>query len=305
MPICRSRERCEELVSCVADHPVAGQFSRRRGALRDGLRAVLLARGAGRKPASGSGRAHQHTAVIADVHGNAPALEAVLAECARLSVDSYLFLGDAVGYGPKPRECVQRLAELRRAQCIRGNHDHAMGSGVFDTGMNRLARSCAGWTHEQLSREEREWLVTLPLDAGGDGWLAVHGAPKDPRRFFAYVYELTFEENLEHIARNNVQLCFCGHTHVQFVHERTLAGGYRKTGTPEHSKLERGRTLLINPGSVGQPRDGDVRAAFAVWHREQESVSLHRVPYAVELVVESLRELNLPHELGERLLRGA
>ncbi|NIR60226.1 MAG: hypothetical protein GWO02_12270, partial [Gammaproteobacteria bacterium] len=94
-----------------------------------------------------------------DVHGNLPALEAVLEKCRSLEVDSYLFLGDAVGYGPFPRECVRRLAELPDATFIRGNHDHALGTRNAGEGMNRLARSCAEWTDAQLSDEDREWLL--------------------------------------------------------------------------------------------------------------------------------------------------
>jgi len=306
-PLCPSSSSRRDLLDSVAEHPIAAKFTSKRTALCDGLRQSLLpqrTRRTGQVPLEGDGDPLRRTAIIADVHGNSAALNAVLSECAELDIDSYIFAGDAVGYGPNPRECVQRLAELPNAQFVRGNHDHAIGTGVFKEGMNRLARSCADWTHNQLSREEREWLVSLPLDARGANWLAVHGAPKDPQRFLAYVYELTYEDNLEHMAKNKIRLCFCGHTHVQFIHEKTADGEYRKLGCPTATELGDHRILIINPGSIGQPRDHDSRAAFAVWDRARNSVSLHRVSYSIQPVAESLQRLGFA-SLADRLLHGA
>ena len=305
-PLCPSSSSRRELLDSVSEHPITAQFASKRAALCDGLRLAMFPERTQRKSRAASELNDdrlQRTAVIADVHGNVVALDAVLSECARLGVDSYIFAGDAVGYGPNPRECVQRLAELPNAHVVRGNHDHAIGIGVFKEGMNRQARSCANWTHDQLSREEREWLVSLPLDARGANWLAVHGAPKDPHRFLAYVYELTYQDNLEHMARNHISLCFCGHTHVQFIHEKTAAGEHRKLGCPEHTDVGDHRILIVNPGSVGQPRDHDSRAAFAVWDRLRNSIFLHRVSYSVQPVAESLHRLGFVN-LAERLLQG-
>jgi diadenosine tetraphosphatase ApaH/serine/threonine PP2A family protein phosphatase len=147
-------------------------------------------------------------------------------------------------------------------------------------------------------------LISLPTEAGDRGWLAVHGAPKDPKRFLAYVYELTFEDNLEHLAAEQLELCFCGHTHVQFVHERTATGDCRKLGNPSVITVGGERILLVNPGSVGQPRDHDPRAAFAIWDRRADRVYLHRAVYDVGSVIAALRASDLPAGLGERLVHG-
>lgn len=295
-----------DFADTVTSHPVATRYNEARKKLVDGLvRArVGLQCGSDRHPRRKFRRAPERTAVLADIHANIIAFEAVLAECERLEVDSYIFLGDVVGYGPNPKECVQRLAELPDAKYVRGNHDHAIGTGVFKDGMNRTARSCAGWTLEQLSLEEREWLISMPVDLAQPKWLAVHGAPRDPNRFLAYVYELTFQDNLYHMEKNDLELCFCGHTHVQFVHEKIVDGGCRKLGAPSSVDLSENRLLIVNPGSVGQPRDNDVRAAFAVWDRDVEAISLHRTRYDVNEVVRRLKRCGLPDGLGERLLQG-
>lgn len=307
-PACTTDDRWNELWDKVASHPITAKFESRRAALHEALREGHNGyRERKEKLASRRNSASQEpsrTAVIADVHGNAFALDAVLEACKDHGVDSYLFLGDAVGYGPQPKECIQKLAELPNAMFVRGNHDHAIGTGVLKEGMNRLARSCAEWTYNQLDDGERQWLLQMPLDVQGPGWVGVHGAPKDPKRFLAYVYELTFQDNLEHMAAQKLQLCFCGHTHVQFVHAKIPDGESQKLGVPESIDLNRNRVLIVNPGSVGQPRDGDSRAAFGIWDRAGKSISLHRAAYSVESTVNALKAADLPEGLGERLLQG-
>src|SRR5690606_28591274 len=121
----------------------------------------------------------------------------------------------------------RRLAELPRAHLIRGNHDHAIAANRFELGMNSLARQCAEWTRQQLGAAELAWLAELPIEHVEEGWVAVHGAPRDPHRFLAYVYELTYEDNLRHLREHRIPLCFYGHTHVQLTHVE-LAGGPSK-----------------------------------------------------------------------------
>jgi diadenosine tetraphosphatase ApaH/serine/threonine PP2A family protein phosphatase len=304
-PLCGKAEDRSELVAKLAEHPLAAQFEANRKALCAGLGGALFQAICSESRNVGPSRhGGERIAVIADVHANIEALEAVLQEAKSLGVDGYVFAGDAVGYGPNPRECVQRLAELPNARYVRGNHDHAIGTGIFSVGMNGLARSCADWTRTQLSADERQWLLALPVELRESEWLAVHGAPKDSKRFLAYVYELTFQDNLEHLAMEDLELCFCGHTHVQFVHERTAAGQCRKLGSPPRVPVGAQRVLIVNPGSVGQPRDHDRRAAFAVWDRRERAVHLHRVPYDVEAVTAAIRASDLPSDLGKRLLEG-
>jgi len=307
-PLCATSSERMDLVDHFADHPIAAKFQAKRKALLSGLHHIHPKRHkSSGKTANGrkSGSQSKITAIIADVHANSVALDAVLAETRELGADSYIFLGDAVGYGPKPKECIQRLAELPNTHFVRGNHDHAISIGVYKEGMNGVARRCAQWSHDQLSKEEREWLMSLPLDAKGPGWLAVHGAPKDPRRFLAYVYELTYHDNLDYMVSSDLALCFFGHTHVQSVYEQNPAGESFQHKEPQGVEARNGRVLLVNPGSVGQSRDGDNRAAFAMWDRKSSYISLHRIRYAVSDVVASINEAGLPSVLGERLLRGA
>ena len=269
-------------------------------------RAALLAELPGQRPRSkipGS-VSPRLTCVLADVHANLPALEAVLADARGRGADSFLFLGDAIGYGPHPAECIRLLADLRRAVLVRGNHDHAIATGHFELGMNGLARQCAEWTRAALGKSDLEWLVNLPTDHVEEGWVAVHGAPKDPHRFLAYVYELTYEDNLRYLRDHKIPLCFYGHTHVQLTHVE-LAAGPTKLPGPRTFEIEPKHQYLVNPGSVGQPRDGDSRAAYALWNRPTGEVTTLRVAYDVEQTIKGLHAAGLPSQLEQRLRGGS
>ena len=293
-----SKSEWRELEEGLADYPLLDRYDAARDAVRAGLRSIAYPR------ASRRARAEPRlTCVLADVHANLPALEAVLREARALGADDHLFLGDAVGYGPHPRECVEALARLSPLSAIRGNHDHAALLGRAHEGMNGMARTATQWTAAQLGEREREWLASLPLEASGPGWLAVHGAPRDPERFHAYVYELTYRENLQALCDRELALCFCGHTHVPFVHRRAATGQSEKLGASA-VVVEPGACVIVNPGSVGQPRDGDSRASFALWDRASGQVSFHRVEYALERTLEDLARSGLPRDLAHRLELG-
>jgi diadenosine tetraphosphatase ApaH/serine/threonine PP2A family protein phosphatase len=291
---------CDE----VRDYPVAEQFEERKEALLAVLLEALVTAARLQAAHKRSASAARVTCVIADVHANLPALEATLAAAKQLGADSYLFVGDVVGYGPHPAECIARLAELGNSILLRGNHDHAIGTGHLDVGMNRLARRSAEWTASMLSSTDLEWLRRLPVEYVSTEWMAVHGAPRDPRRFSAYVYELTYEENLRHLSRLAIPVCFYGHTHVQLVHAEFRTGP-AKIPKPRTVDLSGNAPLLINPGSVGQPRDGDPRSAFAIWDRKNGRVSFHRASYDLAKTLRDLRALGLPAELDERLMSGS
>ena len=280
-------------------YPLPAAMEGRRRALLHGLehRTATPARA---RPEGGPAL----TCVLADVHANLPALEAVLAEAARRGAEAFLFLGDVVGYGPHPRECIARIAELPNVLVVRGNHDDAAASRTVDGSMNRLARTTAGWTWSELTEADRAWLAAMPVEQAGDGWMAVHGAPVDPRRFVAYVYDLTYEDNLACLARQGRTLCFHGHSHVQVAYAGA-SGGRRKHLPPEPLELAAGHALLVNPGSVGQPRDGDARAAFAIWDRKRGRIGFERVAYDIGRTARDLRAAGLPEELSARLHKGA
>lgn len=246
----------------------------------------------------------RRTAVLADIHANLPALEAVIAAAEREGVDSWLFLGDVVGYGPHPRACIERLRGLPNLLAIRGNHDHMCCFGG-EHASNRLARTVLAWTRSVLDEAALRWLMSLPTEHLDARWMAVHGAPIDPDRFTAYVYTLSFRANLAHLATTSRELCLHGHTHVPMIYR--LAGfeqAEQRSGIENLELTLDAKPTLLNPGSVGQPRDGDPRAAFAMWDREQRTFAFRRVAYPVHETIAALAELGLPDELGVRLELG-
>lgn len=239
--------------------------------------------------------------VFADVHGNFPALQAVIKAAKQLGAESFLFLGDVVSYGPFPHECIELLANMDNIVLLRGNHDQTSGSGIPENGSNRLARELDLWTYRALSQTERAWLLSLPVEYREDSWLAVHGAPLDPQRFYAYIYEMTYKENLSYLAREHLSVCFYGHTHVQFIHRRLAFGEDEKLKPKRIEVCQTGEQVLLNPGSVGQPRDGDPRAAFALWDRGAKVVHFYRVAYPVAVTVRAIKKEGLPEDLIYRL----
>lgn len=295
---CQSQEDWRHFLDGLRDYPFPLALEPQRAALLKGL--------SGSPPPlkQASRKILQEpklTCIFADVHGNLPALETVLQESKRLQADSYLFLGDVVSYGPFPRQCLRVLAELQDIIYLRGNHDNTSALGLPENGSNRMARTLDLWTHQQLTPADREWLLALPVEHLAAPWMSVHGAPMDPRRFYAYVYELTYKENFAYLAQQHFAVCFYGHTHVQFIYHQGADGAEQKT-TPKTVALFRpNELLLINPGSVGQPRDGDPRAAFALWDRQSNVVTFHRVTYPVAVTINAIKKEGLPEDLIYRL----
>jgi predicted phosphodiesterase len=287
-----------ELAGALHSYPVSEQFIPARAALVQGcLTAAQPSRES--RPARG---ARHPWAVLADVHANLPALRATLAAAREAGAERFLILGDVVGYGPHPAECIEILASLEDAIIIRGNHDQAVGGCCPEVTMNGLARSCADWTAARLSSAERDWLAHLPLEHREGSWLAVHGAPQDARRLSAYVYELTYEDNLEWLCKHGVHAALHGHTHSQTVYA-ALATGARRLRLDGPLRLL-GRAFLLNPGSVGQPRDQDARAAFALFDPDHGSWQPQRVAYPLQRTIRDIEERGLPLEAARRLRAG-
>ena len=213
---------------------------------------------------------------IADVHANRPALEAVLADLPE--VDRLVCAGDVVGYNPWPAACVAACRE-RGIVSVQGNHDRAVVTGRT-RGLNEMATAGVEYAREQLTADQREWLAGLPETRTlADGRVRMaHGHPDDPDRYVrpAQVSAAMLGEEA---------WLLLGHTHRQFV--RSVDGG-----------------TVLNPGSVGQPRDGDPRAAYAVIDLDAETVDTHRVAYEVEAVREKVAEVGLPAGVGDRLALG-
>jgi diadenosine tetraphosphatase ApaH/serine/threonine PP2A family protein phosphatase len=242
--------------------------------------------------------------LLSDIHANLTALEAVLA-AAKGRWDSAVCLGDVIGYGPDPNEVVDRIVGMG-IRTIRGNHDKA-GSGVEDSeDFNPIARAAVEWTNRQLRPENLQWLRELP--AGpliNDGIAFVHGALGDEDE-----YVFTVEGAARSLREAPMPLTFFGHTHVQggFLMRNGRVEGFRPSIAPGMGfvpmELDPDARYLINPGSIGQPRDGDPRAAFVVAEPERQRVEFWRVPYDIEAVQKRMEEAGLPEPLVLRLAFG-
>ncbi|RME84214.1 MAG: metallophosphoesterase, partial [Zetaproteobacteria bacterium] len=275
--------------------PASAEASRR--ALLEGLLA-----GADERPnASLFGRGP--VALLADIHANLPALDAVLAELDRRGIRSILVLGDVVGYGPHPEACIMRL-QRRNAVVIRGNHDHYVAHrGESKASMSVSAQAAADWTIQRLTDPMREWLAALPLKLADGPRLAVHGAPVDRSYINAYVYEMTYQRNLDALAALEKKICFHGHSHIQGTYGRRRS---QHLPLDERPCQELGRldAALVNPGSVGQPRNGDPRAQAAIYDPARETVEFLRIPYDLAQTIADMQRFGLPEQLVQRLRQG-
>jgi diadenosine tetraphosphatase ApaH/serine/threonine PP2A family protein phosphatase len=250
------------------------------------------------------------TALISDIHANLEALQAVLAHIDERNVDRVICLGDVLGYGPNPVECVDLVAQ-RCEWSLMGNHDFAV---LYEpTNFNRAAEQAAYWTRarfeaepdEEKARTRWEFLGRLRVRVTFDDFLCVHGTPRRPINEYLFPEDaLNSPVKMQQIFERVERFCLVGHTHVpgvftdepDFYPPDDLDGVYTFN---DHEKA------IINPGSVGQPRDLDPRASYAILDEAKRSVEFFRLPYDVECVVERIRAVpELSDWLGERLSEG-
>ncbi len=242
--------------------------------------------------------------VLSDVHSNIEALATALESAAAAGYDRTLALGDLVGYGPDPNETVDAVRALPGLMGVRGNHDR-VASGLGDAGeFNHAARAAALWTRASLSPGGREFLAGLPQGPRHftDGALLCHGSPLDEDQ-----YLLDAGQARRCFAALPFALCFYGHTHLPgaFVLEGEHVHFEPAAGERTVLALQPGRRYLVNPGSVGQPRDRDPRCGFAIYDEAARTVTFHRVAYAAEETRRKILAAGLPSWLGDRLLLGA
>lgn len=246
--------------------------------------------------------------LLSDIHSNLEALEACLAAAPEHNL--VVNLGDIVGYGANPNEVIDRCRGLGK-YFVRGNHDKA-SAGLMDLkDFNPIAGLAAIWTRDHLTPENLEWLKGLPQGPieveGLPQAQFVHGSPIDEDE-----YVVTPRDALEPLLVASVPLTFFGHSHVQGAFSSNPADGgalrpiYRTVGQNEVAEwpLQRNNQYLVNPGSVGQPRDGDWRAAFAVFDSDAYTVSFHRVPYDLKTAQDRIIAAKLPPRLASRLAAG-
>lgn len=242
--------------------------------------------------------------LVADIHANVAALDAVLGALRSAGVDAIVCLGDIVGYHAEPAECIDRVRAAATAT-IAGNHDIAVVAPGLPSSVNSQALAAIVWTKANLDPERVAWLAGLPRRIDDPaGWTAVHGSflASDPSS--GYVVGLSLRDNLEAVAAGPQRVAFCGHTHLpmcgwlegQIVHSSPLL---RTVRWPPHA-----RAVLINPGSVGQPRDHDPRASAAVVDLERSEVTPLRCEYAIDRTAAAVRRAGLPESLVERLRSG-
>lgn len=241
-------------------------------------------------------------AVTSDIHANLPALEAVLAKIHGLEVTRILDLGDIVGYGPFPVECIQRLREVGAVN-IRGNHDHMIGNGVVSEAANEVSTWSAKWNMAQLNTKQNTWLRSLPLRMLAKPWMAVHGSPQDKTCFNAYVYARTAERNLHWMVENGYRFCLHGHSHIPGVY---ALKDNRICVIQDQKEVDLSAfdAALICPGSVGQPRGGSTGTQFAVVFPSELRVSFYHLDYELEKTIQQMIIHQFPEKAITRLQRG-
>jgi predicted phosphodiesterase len=236
-------------------------------------------------------------AIFGDIHANLEALRAVLDDAREQKCTEYVCLGDVVGYNADPLEC---LNIVRSMNCVvvKGNHDEYASSEDSLETFNPLAESAILWTRATLTAPEKAWLQTLPLTAEVWGFTVVHATLDEPG---GWTYVLNQLDAAASFAHQTTQICFLGHTHSP----RLYVSADSVTGQPLTAvRIESSKSYLINAGSVGQPRDGDWRASYAVFDSAAKLVALRRIPYDITVTQNKIHRAGLPSKLAERLLFG-
>jgi diadenosine tetraphosphatase ApaH/serine/threonine PP2A family protein phosphatase len=239
------------------------------------------------------------TLVISDIHANLPALDAVLQDAGL--VDAVWCLGDLVGYGPYPNECVERVRNLPKLICLLGNHDAAALGQIDVEAFNQEAKLSVIWMKTELNEASLAFLNRLPERVViGDVTLA-HGSPRNP----VWEYILDTRTATINFRFFSTPFCFIGHTHLPTVYSITNSHDVAVVTMPgtDHVLELSGRTIL-NPGSVGQPRDHDPRASYAIYETELERWEYHRVEYDIPSVQKRIMEVGLPPRHALRLAEG-
>jgi predicted phosphodiesterase len=236
-------------------------------------------------------------AIFGDIHANLHALEAVMEDARKQACTHFVCMGDVVGYNAFPRECL-RLVRGLECPVVKGNHDEQASMLGDQQGFNPLAEEAMNWTRDQLSNEDKEWLRALRLQRQVRDFTIVHATLDTPHKW-GYIFN-----QLDAAASFNYQmttLCFIGHTHTPKAYMRD---GSVRTIPFDTLAVQPGKKYLVNVGSVGQPRDGDWRAAYVVFDTTSANVILRRVEYDLSGAQKAVLDAGLPRRLAERLENG-
>lgn len=236
-------------------------------------------------------------AIFGDIHANLEALETVLADAKAARVTHYCCLGDVVGYNANPRECLEIVKNMN-CPIVKGNHDEQASNDDDFEGINPLASFAMQWTRDQLNGDEKEFLRDLKMVRQVGAFTIVHATLDTPHRW-GYVFDqLAAAASFSY---QNTSVCFFGHTHVplSFTRDTSVHGGPYDT-----VRIELGKKYFINVGSVGQPRDGNPKASYAIYDTVTQLVQLRRLDYDIETTQAKIMEAGLPKRLAERLTVG-
>jgi len=236
-------------------------------------------------------------AIIADIHGNLEAFEAVLQDIREQKCTHFACVGDVVGYGANPKECLDIVREMN-LPCVKGNHDEYCSSEDTLEGFNPHAAEAVFWTRKQLDEPDKQWLRDLKYIRLVGSFSMVHATLDGPQRW-GYVFDrLAAAASFTY---QNTAVCFFGHTHVPvaFIRDSVVRGG-----TYSKFKVEAGRKYFVNVGSVGQPRDGNPAAAYVIYDLNEGSIELRRIMYDIPKAQGKIRAAGLPERLADRLALG-
>lgn len=241
-------------------------------------------------------------AVFSDIHSNLEALNAALGYYKKESVDSYICCGDIVGYGPDPKECIELIAALPDITAVMGNHDAAVCGFKDIRWFHEQAKEVIIWTEKQLAEKDTKYLCGLPRKASINDMTVVHGSPSEPIN----EYLLTVAQMKENLKLFTEQICLVGHTHAPFI----FAGSKKESELLEVKGdlkiiLETGKRYIINPGSVGQPRDSNPLASCAIYDTAKREFGFVRLKYDIKTTQRKMASKKLPQYLIERLALGS
>ena len=236
---------------------------------------------------------------FSDVHANLEALKACIVDFQAEKLDKIFFLGDAVGYGPYPNECIELINNIAEVKLM-GNHDYA-ALGLMDTELfNQYAAESMGWTRNSISQEATAILADFQLNHVIGNILLVHSSPREPEMWH---YILDMDDAVESFDYFSEKICLIGHTHRPFIVVKKPSGECELAGGPEEPTLKDHR-YLINIGSVGQPRDGDPRSCYLIYDKDKGIIKHKRVQYNIKSTQKDMARLGLPGFLIERLSVG-
>ncbi len=236
-------------------------------------------------------------ALFGDIHANLEALETVLADAEAQGCDSYVCLGDVVGYNANPAECLEIIREMD-CPVVKGNHDEDAGGDHSLEMMNPIAAEALQWTRDQLNAEQREFLARMRMVRQVEDFTIVHSTLDQPN---VWNYVTNKFDAMSNFSYQFTQVCFHGHTHVPRVFVR---GSKVQEVPPESIAIEDGMKYFINAGSVGQPRDGEWKASYCIYDLDAKLITFRRLEYDIETTQKKILAAGLPEALANRLADG-